>query len=53
MWETEKHHYKQSTVEHIAILQAIRDRQPEKAKKAMTQHISRSMENMLDRYPEE
>ena len=48
-----EHHYKQSTVEHIAILEAIRDRQPEKAKKVMIQHITRSMENMLKQYPEE
>ena len=42
------HHYRASTPEHIAILEAIRDRQPEQAEQAMRKHIVRSMENMLD-----
>ena len=46
-----EHHYRQSTVEHIAILEAVRDGRPEEARKAMVQHIARSMENMLDHYP--
>lgn len=46
-----EHHYQASTGEHISILQAIRARQPEAAKQAMVRHISRSMENMLARYP--
>lgn len=44
-------HYKNSTFEHISILHFIRDRQPEQARKAMVQHISRSMENILKNYP--
>lgn len=43
-------HYKNSVFEHISILHFIRDRQPEKAKKAMVQHIARSMENILKLY---
>lgn len=46
-----EHHYRASTLEHIAVLQAIRDGQPGAAKQAMTRHISRSMENMLAHYP--
>ena len=46
-----QHHYRASTLEHIAVLQAIRDGQPGAAKQAMTRHISRSMENMLAHYP--
>ena len=45
------HHFQASTHEHIAILQAIRDRQPDEARKAMNRHITRSMENMLANYP--
>ena len=47
-----EHHYQASTFEHIAILESIRDGQPEEAKKAMFRHISRSMDNMLTHYPE-
>lgn len=43
-------HYKNSTFEHISILQAIRDRQPEAARRSMKQHIARSMENILKDY---
>ena len=46
------HHYQASTAEHIAILEAIRDGQPKKAKQAMQRHITRSMENMLSHYAE-
>lgn len=45
-------HYKNSTFEHISILHFIRDRQPEQARKAMAQHIFRSMENILKYYPQ-
>ena len=45
-------HYRNSTFEHIAILHFIRDGLPEEARKAMTQHITRSMDNMLAHYPE-
>ena len=48
-----EHHYQASTFEHIAVLQAIQGRKPEKARNAMAQHIRRSMENMLVHYPEE
>ncbi len=47
-----QHHYRQSTDEHIGILTAIRDRQPEKAREAMARHIGRSMDNMLSHFPE-
>ena len=43
-------HYKNSTFEHISILHFIRDGQPEEARKAMVQHITRSMENILKKY---
>ncbi len=43
-------HYRNSTFEHISILHFIQDREPENAKKAMTQHIARSMQNVLKRY---
>ena len=44
-------HYRDSTSEHIALLQYIHDRQPENARKIMVQHISRSMKNILKSYP--
>ncbi len=47
------HHYRASTMEHIDILEAIRDGKPEKAEQAMRRHIIRSMENMLSHYAEE
>ena len=47
-----EHHYQASTPEHIDILESIRDRRPEDARKAMAGHIRRSMENMLAHYPE-
>jgi DNA-binding GntR family transcriptional regulator len=47
------HHYQASTDEHIALLEAVRDRQPDAAEQAMRRHIGRSMENMLSHYPEE
>ena len=50
--KSEQHHFQASTHEHIDILQAIRNRQPEAAKEAMARHIGRSMENMLAHYPE-
>ena len=43
-------HFRNSTFEHIAILHFIRDGKAEEAKKAMIQHISRSMDNILARY---
>lgn len=43
-------HYKNSTFEHISILQSIRDHQPEDARKSMKQHIARSMDNILKNY---
>ena len=44
------HHYQASTDEHIALLEAVRDRQPDAAEQAMRRHIGRSMENMLSHY---
>ncbi len=44
------HHYQASTDEHIVLLEAIRDRQPDAAEQAMRRHIGRSMENMLSHY---
>ena len=46
-------HYRNSTYEHIQILQFIRDAMADEARKAMELHISRSMANMLAFYPEE
>ena len=46
-------HYRNSTFEHISILQFIRDGMAEEAKRAMELHITRSMTNMLQCYPEE
>ncbi len=43
-------HYKKSTREHIAILQAIRDKAPKKAQKEMTVHITRSLDNILKNF---
>lgn len=40
-------HYRNSTYEHISILRFIQEGKAEEARKAMVQHISRSMENML------
>lgn len=45
-------HYILSTAEHIEILGAVRDRKPEIARQAMTKHITRSMENILKKYPD-
>ena len=45
-------HYAESTVEHIELLHAIRDNEPEKARSAMRKHIIRSMNNILKKYPE-
>ena len=47
------YHYQASTDEHIAILEAVRDRQPDAAEQAMRRHIGRSMENMLSHYAAE
>lgn len=48
----QQQHYLNSTYEHISILHFIRDQKAEDARKAMVQHISRSMENILKYYPE-
>lgn len=45
-------HYRNSIEEHIVILQSIREKEPEKARKAMVQHITRSMNNILKSYAE-
>lgn len=45
-------HYRNSTFEHISILQFIRDGMPSEACQAMELHITRSMANMLRLYPE-
>ncbi|MBQ7154872.1 MAG: GntR family transcriptional regulator [Synergistaceae bacterium] len=45
-------HYRASTLEHIEILEAIRDNEPDKARDAMRRHITRSMNNILQKYPE-
>ena len=45
-------HYRNSTFEHISILQFIRDGMPGEARQAMELHIVRSMANMLAFYPE-
>ena len=45
-------HYRNSTFEHISILQFIRDGMAEEARRAMELHITRSMTNMLRSWPE-
>ena len=45
-------HYRNSTFEHISILQFIRDGMAAEACQAMELHITRSMANMLRFYPE-
>ena len=45
-------HYRNSTFEHISILQFIRDGMATEARQAMELHITRSMANMLRFYPE-
>lgn len=45
-------HYRNSTFEHISILQFIRDGMAAEARQAMELHITRSMTNMLQYYPE-
>ena len=45
-------HYRNSTFEHISILQFIRDGMAAEARQAMELHITRSMANMLAFYPE-
>lgn len=45
-------HYRNSTFEHISILQFIRDGMAAEACQAMELHITRSMANMLTFYPE-
>lgn len=46
-------HYRNSTYEHIQILQFIRDGMADEAGKAMELHITRSMANMLSFYPQD
>ena len=43
----ESNHYKISTDEHIATLKAIANHDPEEARRIMSEHITRSMNNML------
>lgn len=43
-------HYKKSTKEHIAILQAIQAKNPKKAQKEMAAHIERSLDNTLKNF---
>ncbi len=45
-------HYRNSTFEHISILQFIRDGMEAAARQAMELHITRSMKNMLSFYPD-
>ena len=45
-------HYRNSTFEHISVLQFIRDGMAAEARQAMELHITRSMANMLRFYPE-
>ena len=45
-------HYRNSTFEHISILQFIRDGMAAEARQAMELHITRSMANMLAFYPD-
>ena len=43
----EQKHFHLSTEEHLQILTAIRDKVPDKAKEAMTEHLKRSEQNVL------
>jgi DNA-binding GntR family transcriptional regulator len=43
-------HYKDSDCEHLRVLEAVRDRDAERARREMESHIRRSMENILKRY---
>ncbi len=43
-------HYTQSTQEHIGVLQAIEKSDAEAARKIMTQHIDRSLDNILKNF---
>lgn len=45
-------HYRASTREHIEILEAVSRNDPEAAREAMRFHITRSMNNILKKYPE-
>ncbi len=45
-------HCRNSTFEHISILQFIRDRMEAAARQAMELHITRSMKNILSFYPD-
>ena len=47
---SELEHFVQSTKEHIEILRAIKEKDAAKAREAMEQHITRSMNNILDSY---
>lgn len=46
----EREHYIQSTQEHIALLNAIRQQDVEAARKQMTGHIQRSLVNILKKF---
>ena len=50
--EESSEHYRASTLEHIDILTAIAQQHPQQARDAMTAHITRSMINILRKYPE-
>lgn len=47
---SKKKHYEQSTKEHIEVLEQIKAGKPQKAEKAMEQHVIRSMNNILSLY---
>ena len=48
--DSETDHYRKSTHEHIAILEAVRDGLPQLARERMEGHIRRSMDNILRGY---
>ncbi len=47
---SELEHFRCSTREHILMLESIRDRQPDRARSIMEQHISRSCDNILQSF---
>ena len=51
--QEKQQHYRSSTLEHIRILEAVRDRDSKKAEAEMRRHITRSRDNILKYYPEE
>ena len=50
---TETDYAKISFFEHEQLMEALRDHDPEQARKLMDEHMKRSMENILTNYREQ